>query len=144
MAYFDAEGLKYQDGTLVELPYATLRDACLAYDGENLRISSIIFQMLEYLLGEPLVRNATYSKNMLYRKLEEAIQKDPKYIARKKKYQVIYKETLDKSKRQNKVTSLVCEVGNSRRLRAAKTMMSDRTRGKGGLSSGLGFYPKCN
>lgn len=144
MAYFDAEGLKYQDGTLVELPYATLRDACLAYDGENLRISTIIFLMIEKLIGEPVVRNSTYGKSEVYCKLEREIQMDTGYIARKAKYQAVYKETLDKSKRQNKVTSLVCEVGNSRRLRAAKTMMSDRTRGKGGLSSGLGFYPKCN
>jgi len=89
MAYFDGEHLRYQDGTIVDLPYESLREACLSYEGQQLRISSIIFLMLEKLLGEPIRfrgKYKFYGKSELYCKLEKTIQSDERYLARKKAY----------------------------------------------------------
>lgn len=138
MAYFDGEKLKYKTGEEVMKTAEELKRACLSYRGFKLRISEIIFEMVGNLINEKIQQNGpnkNYGQSELYCKLEKAIQNDPVYLERKRKFQQNYKVVAENKKIYQK------EETNFYGTKSAKKREYSKTYRQGRPSSGLGFYP---
>lgn len=91
--------LRDENGKIFLISYWELREACLRNPFKDLSISNIIFETVNRLTGEKVIRNG-YSHCGMYVWLEKAIQSDVTYQATKSMILAKRKCISDAGKRQ--------------------------------------------
>ena len=91
--------LRDENGKIFLISYRELREACLRNSFKDLSISNIIFETVNKLTGEKVIRRE-YSHCRMYLWLEKAIQSDVTYQAIKSKAMAKRKCISDASKEQ--------------------------------------------